>query len=64
MLRARAELLTAFNKLHRMMLDQVRADPVCRRLMMVPGVGPGTALTFRRFDGFRAAVDVSPALAR
>lgn len=28
-------------------LDAVRADPVCRRLMSVPGVGPMTALAFR-----------------
>lgn len=47
MLRARAELLAAFNQLHKMVLDAVRADPVCRRLMTVPGVGPVTALTFR-----------------
>ena len=52
MLRARAELLTAFNELHSMKLHQVRADPVCRRLMTIPGVGPVTALTFR------ATVDV------
>lgn len=52
MLRARAELLTAFNELHSMMLHQVRTDPVCRRLMTIPGVGPVTALTFR------ATVDV------
>lgn len=52
MLRARAELLTAFNELHKMMLHQVRGDPVCRRLKTVPGVGPVTALTFR------ATVDV------
>ena len=58
MLRAREELLTAFNELHRMMLDQVRADPVCRRLMTVPGVGPVTALTFR------ATVDVPARFAR
>ena len=58
MLRARAALLTAFNELHRIMLDQVRADPVCRRLMTVPGVGPVTALTFR------ATVDVPARFAR
>ena len=52
MLRVRAELLTAFNELHSMMLHQVRTDPVCRRLMTIPGVGPVTALTFR------ATVDV------
>ena len=58
MLRTRAELLTAFNELHKMMLHQVRADPVCRRLMTVPGVGPVTALTFR------ATVDVPVRFAR
>ena len=47
MLRARAALLAEFNRLHKVMLDTVRADPVCRRLMTVPGVGPVTALTFR-----------------
>ena len=36
MLRARAELMAAFNQLHEMMLDAVRVDPVCRRLMTVP----------------------------
>lgn len=58
MLRARAELLAAFNQLHKMVLDAVRADPVCRRLMTVPGVGPVTALTFR------ATVDVPARFAR
>ena len=58
MLRARAELMTAFNELHKMMLDAVRADSVCRRLMTVPGVGPVTALTFR------ATVDVPAHFAR
>ena len=58
LLRARAELLTAFNELHSMMLHQVRADPVCRRLMTVPGVGPVTALTFR------ATVDVPARFSR
>ena len=58
MLRARAELLAAFNQLHKMVLDAVRGDPVCRRLMTVPGVGPVTALTFR------ATVDVPARFAR
>jgi transposase len=30
-----------------MVLDQVRSDRLCRRLMTVPGVGPVVALTFR-----------------
>lgn len=58
MLRARAELLAAFNQLHTMLLRTVRADPVCRRLMTIPGVGPVTALTFR------ATVDVPARFAR
>ena len=29
------------------MLDEVRAEPTCRRLMTVPGVGPLTDLAFR-----------------
>ncbi|MDE0331920.1 MAG: IS110 family transposase [Nitrospinae bacterium] len=58
MLRARAALLAEFVRLHRMMLETVRADPVCRRLMTVPGVGPVTALTFR------ASVDVPSRFAR
>lgn len=33
--------------LHKMLLDQVRRDRLCRRLMTVPGVGPIVALTFR-----------------
>jgi transposase len=33
--------------LHKMVLDQVRSDRLCRRLMTVPGVGPVVALTFR-----------------
>ena len=38
--------------LHRRLLAIVRDDDVCRRLMMVPGVGPVVALTYR------ATVDV------
>ncbi len=34
-------------KLHKMLLDLVRVDPVCRRLMTAPGVGPVVALTYR-----------------
>ena len=34
-------------KPHKMLLDLVRDDPVCRRLMTAPGVGPVVALTFR-----------------
>src|SRR5262244_3111889 len=33
--------------LHKMLLDMVRDDPVCRRLMTAPGVGAVVALTYR-----------------
>jgi transposase len=33
--------------LHNMLLDTVRHDPMCRRLMTAPGVGPVVALTYR-----------------
>jgi transposase len=33
--------------LHKMLLDAVRDDPICRRFMTVPGVGPIVALTYR-----------------
>jgi transposase len=36
-----------FTRLHKMLLDVVRHDPVCRRLMTAPGVGPVVALTYR-----------------
>ena len=47
MLRARAVLFEEFNHLHRLVLDAVRHDEVCRRFMTVPGVGPITALAFK-----------------
>lgn len=47
LLEARAALRTQFARLHRMLLDLVRIDPVCRRLMSAPGVGPIVAFTFR-----------------
>jgi transposase len=43
----RTELMQRLEVLDRMVLTVVRADPVCRRLMTVPGVGPLTALAFR-----------------
>ena len=36
-----------FTRLHKRLLDIVRHDPVCRRLMTVPGVGAVVALTYR-----------------
>jgi len=51
MLRAHAALKAEYLFLDSMARKQAAADPVCRRLMTIPGVGPLTALTFR------AAVD-------
>ena len=49
-------------RLTKRILDEVRAEPICRRLMTVPGVGPLTALAFRatidRPDRFRRSRDV------
>lgn len=51
MVRARNALLREVKRLDELILKFADKDPVCRRLMTVPGVGPLTALTFR------AAVD-------
>ena len=40
-------MLKEFTRLTKQVLDIVRKEEVCRRLMSVPGVGPITALTFR-----------------
>lgn len=46
MLRAREVLSKEFHTLHRAMLDLVRNNSLCRRLMTVPGVGAVVAITF------------------
>jgi len=46
-LTARAALRTQYDALHRMVLALARRDPICRRLMTAPGVGPVVALTYR-----------------
>lgn len=64
MLAARAALQTEFARLHRALLALVRADPVCQRLMSVPGVGAVVAITFRSGvddpSRFRRSRDVGP----
>lgn len=64
MLAARAALQAEFARLHRALLALVRADPVCRQLMSVPGVGAIVAITFRSgVDDparFRRSRDVGP----
>ncbi|RWX05681.1 IS110 family transposase, partial [Rhizobium leguminosarum] len=66
LLAAREKLRAEFAKLHRKVLDLVRDDDTCRRLMTIPGVGPVTSLAFvstidvpARFKNSRA---VGPAL--
>jgi len=51
MLASRVALLAGFEDLDARVKRLANADPICRRLMTAPGVGPITALTFR------AAVD-------
>lgn len=47
LLRLHKSLRESLANLHRLVLRAVRADPICRRLMTMPGIGPVTALTFR-----------------
>lgn len=54
----RAALLAAVRRSDRQLKRHAAADPVCRRLMTVPGVGPITALAYR------AAVDAPERFAR
>ena len=57
-----ATMLRELARLTKQVLDIVRKEEVCRRLMSVPGVGPITALAFRatidRPDRFRRSRDV------
>jgi transposase len=57
-----ATMLDQLARLTKQVLDIVRQEEVCRRLMSVPGVGPITALAFRatidRPERFRRSRDV------
>ena len=57
-----ATMLGQLARLTKQVLDIVRGEEVCRRLMSVPGVGPITALAFRatvdRPERFRRSRDV------
>lgn len=57
-----ATMLDQLARLTKQVLDLVRGEEVCRRLMSVPGVGPITALAFRatvdRPERFRRSRDV------
>ena len=64
LLSVRRVMRQQFAVLHKMLLDMVRGDPVCRRLMTAPGVGAvradlprdgRPAATFRPFPGGRRA---------
>lgn len=46
LLRARRTIVEAFERLDRLCIQLARRDPICRRLMTVPGVGVIVALTF------------------
>jgi transposase len=58
LLSAHAVLRKSFAELHRQVLALTRVDPVCRRLMSVPGVGAVTALAYC------SAVDIPERFAR
>lgn len=47
LLAIRETLLVEYRRLHLLVVKACLADPVCRRLMTVPGVGPVAALWFR-----------------
>jgi transposase len=47
MLDVRRVVFDSFNKLHKILLQVVQHDKVCRRFMTVPGVGPVAALSFK-----------------
>lgn len=49
MLRVRAPLIEQCLKLEKLILDYVKHDDVCRRLMTVPGIRMLTALSFKTF---------------
>jgi transposase len=47
MLDVRRSIFDGYERLHQVLLRVVQHDPVCRRLMTVPGVGPVAALSFK-----------------
>ena len=64
MLNVRKALQEEFARLHRTLVALVRADPICRQLMSVPGVGAIVAITFRSGvddpTRFKRSRDVGP----
>jgi transposase len=63
LLDARTVLYKTYLKLDNAVKAMVRHDPVCKRLMTVPGVGPVTSLTFKAgvdaTDRFRSSRNVA-----
>lgn len=49
MLEVREHLVRQAMKLEKLILDTVKQDQVCRRLMTIPGVGPMTSLAFKTY---------------
>lgn len=47
MLDVRRSLFEGYERLHKVLLQVVQHDAICRRLMTVPGVGPVAALSFK-----------------
>lgn len=47
MLDVRRSLFEGYERLHKVLLQVVQHDEICRRLMTVPGVGPVAALSFK-----------------
>jgi transposase len=66
MLEVRRHLVEQCKKLEKLILEYVKDDTVCRRLMTIPGVGPLTALAFKTFvdrpERFRSSKAVGAAV--
>ena len=56
MLDVRRAIFEGYDRLHRVLLQVVQHDLVCRRLMTVPGVGPVAALSFKVGVDIRGAL--------
>ena len=63
-LTAREALRAELAKLQKLAMDHAKSDPVCRRMMTMPGVGAIVALTVKSAiddaDRFRSSKDVGP----
>ena len=63
-LRARADLRREMAEIEKLVRDMARKDPVCRKLMTMPGVGPVVALTYKAAvddpTRFRKSKDIGP----